>query len=54
MGGGADGVKTRAADPNERSSLGVRAGNSTAISSALEFEINTNQHLILKLKIIPL
>jgi len=39
VGGGADGVKTRAADPNERSSLGVRAGNSTAISSALELKL---------------
>ena len=39
MVGGADSVKTRAADPNERSSLGVRAGNSTAISSALELKL---------------
>ena len=39
MGGGADGVKTRAADPNERISLGVRTGNFTAISNALELKL---------------
>ena len=32
-------VKNRAADPNEISSLGVRAGNSQAISSALELKL---------------
>ena len=36
---GDDGVKTLAADPNERSRLGVRARNSTAISSALELKL---------------
>ena len=36
---GADGVKNLAADPNEMSRLGVRAGNSTAISSALELKL---------------
>lgn len=39
MGGGAYGVKKLAEDPNEMSRLGVRAGNSMAISSALELKL---------------